>query len=157
MDIRKIKNLIELFKKSNISEIEIHEGKNSVRIKQHISTIDKSTQHLINTETIPLTNATSLAPDTYHSDKFKNVASSSNYIVRTPIVGTFYRSPAPTEKPFVKVGDTVNLGDILCIVEAMKILNQIEAECAGTITEILLENGQPVEFGQPLFVIIKKI
>ncbi len=150
MDIRKIKKLIEVLEESGIAEIEIREGEESVRISRKM---ENSTQYVVAPQQLAqapsavtvTTNNTEATPST--------PAIPEGHIVTSPMVGTMYRSPAPDQPPFVDIGKTVQVGDTLCIVEAMKMLNQIEADKAGTVTAILVENGQPVEFGQPLFVI----
>ncbi len=155
MDIRKVKKLIELLEESGISEIEIHEGEESVRINR-----GTHGQHSVHTNTAPIyhvpahqLNTTSSAEP--QSAPLKPEASTlpSGYTVTAPMVGTLYRAPNPNEKPFVEVGTRVKIGEVLCIIEAMKMLNQIEADQAGVIKAILVENGQPIEFGQPLFII----
>lgn len=149
MDIRKIKKLIELAKESGIAEIEIQEKDGeSVRIS------------LINTKTPPVVAA---APQTYlaeaatpitpPSSKESSSVSANKHTVKAPMVGTVYLAPSPGAKPFVEIGQTVKPGDVLCLIEAMKMFNQIEADKAGTITAKLIESGIPVEFNQPLFVI----
>lgn len=151
MDIRKIKKLIELLEESGINEIEIKEGEESVRISrksesaaaQYIVAPPMQAQMPVSTEVT--TTATTSTPNTEQLPE--------GHIVTSPMVGTMYRAPAPNQPPFVEIGQTVQAGQTLCIVEAMKMLNQIESDKAGTITAILVENGQPVEFGQPLFVI----
>jgi acetyl-CoA carboxylase biotin carboxyl carrier protein len=143
MDIRKVKKLIELLDESNVAEIEIHEGEESVRISRHGSS---PAQFLMQSPMAPAApSPAGVAPVAPEPDE-KNM-------VRSPMVGTFYRSPSPGSKPFVEEGIEVKVGDTLCIIEAMKILNQIECERAGSIKRILVENGQPVEYNQPLFVI----
>ncbi|XSG85725.1 MAG: acetyl-CoA carboxylase biotin carboxyl carrier protein [Methylohalobius sp. ZOD2] len=148
MDIRKIKKLLELLEESSIAEIEIHEGEESVRITR----VSASTQTVV--QAPPSAPAPQPAPSAQpeesaapEEEKF------TGHAVRSPMVGTFYRAPAPGAKPFVEVGQRINVGDTLCIIEAMKILNQIEADKSGVIQKILAENGQPVEYNQPLFVI----
>jgi acetyl-CoA carboxylase biotin carboxyl carrier protein len=154
MDIRKVKKLIELLEQSDVAEIEIHEGEESVRISRNNSAaqpffVPTAVQVTAGAQA-PAQNAsvtsTPLATSLVSSEPNANV-------VRSPMVGTFYRSPSPGSKPFVEEGHQVTVGDVLCIIEAMKILNQIECEKAGTIKRILVENGQPVEYNQPLFVI----
>jgi len=145
MDIRKVKKLIELLEESDVAEIEIHEGEESVRISRHGTS---PAQFLMQSPTAPPAAPAAgvpTAPITQEPDE-KNM-------VRSPMVGTFYRSPSPGSSPFVVEGSDVKVGDTLCIIEAMKILNQIECERAGSIKRIMVENGQPVEYNQPLFVI----
>jgi len=144
MDIRKIKKLIELIEESDIAELEIHEGEESVRISRYSS----SAPPMIAGPVVPQ-QAPPLAPSNEQPGEEKI----TGHIVRSPMVGTFYRSPSPGSKNFVDIGQQVNVGDTLCIIEAMKILNQIEADKSGKIVTILVENAQPVEYNQPLFVI----
>ena len=147
MDIRKVKKLIELLEESNIAEIEIHEGEESVRISRNgpVST----------TVMAPAAVAAPVAPAAAAAAAVSEAAEAeiSGHKVTSPMVGTFYQAPSPGAKPFVDVGQRVQAGDTVCIIEAMKILNQIEADHSGIIGAILVENGQPVEYGQPLFVI----
>ncbi len=147
MDIRKIKKLIELLDESGIAEIEIREGEESVRISRKS---DATMQYVVAPSAPPAApQAPSAAPEPVGAT---NVIPDGHTVI-SPMVGTMYRAPAPDQPPFIEVGSKVQVGDILCIVEAMKMLNQIESDKAGTVTAILVENGQPVEFGQPLFVI----
>lgn len=151
MDIRKVKKLIELLEQSDVAEIEIHEGEESVRISRHTSAATPvyMPQGAPAPAAAPVAAATP-APAAADDDEEEEIAGE---IVRSPMVGTFYRAPSPGAKPFVEEGQSVKSGDTLCIIEAMKILNQIECEKAGRVTRILVENGQPVEYNQPLFVI----
>lgn len=150
MDIRKVKKLIELLEESGVAEIEIKEGEESVRIS-------RATQGTVVASPVaaPVAAAPSPAPAaaTPASPAAEAPEEPSGHLVRAPMVGTFYRAPSPTAKAFVEEGQTVKAGDTLCIIEAMKLLNQIEADKAGTIKSIMVENGQPVEYNQPLFVI----
>ncbi|MFY9976467.1 MAG: acetyl-CoA carboxylase biotin carboxyl carrier protein [Chromatiaceae bacterium] len=152
MDIRKVKKLIELLEQSNVAEIEIHEGEESVRISRH-----GAAQPLFMPQALPMASPTPVAAaattvsEPAPGDELLDGLTGE--IVRSPMVGTFYRAPAPGSAPFVEEGQKVKAGDTLCIIEAMKILNQIECESAGTVRRILVENGQPVEYNQPLFVI----
>jgi acetyl-CoA carboxylase biotin carboxyl carrier protein len=148
MDIRKIKKLIEMLDTSGIAEIEIHEGEDSVRISRY-------SQHApVTIQPAPIVAAPSPAPAApmTMADPEPEQAP-SGHAVKSPMVGTFYRSPSPTSASFVEVGQTVSEGDTLCIIEAMKILNQITADKSGKISQILAENGTPVEYDQPLFII----
>lgn len=145
MDIRKIKKLIEMLEESNLGEIEIREGEESIRISRAGSAPAPMTQYLA-APTAPAPIAAAPAAPAQPSLP-------AGHIVTSPMVGTFYRSPSPSAATFVEVGSTVKVGDTLCIIEAMKILNTIESDKAGTVKAILKENGQPVEFGEPLFVI----
>jgi len=153
MDIRKVKKLIDLLDTSNVDEIEIHEGEESVRISRHRPVAALPTAALA----IPAPVAAVESPSASSGDAPAADAGAeqlpAGHIVTSPMVGTFYQSPSPGTKPFVDVGQRVELGDTVCIIEAMKILNQIEADHGGVISAILAENGQPVEYGQPLFVI----
>ena len=146
MDVRKIKTLIELINSSDIAEIEIKEGEESVRISRSSSVapnyIAAAAPQAMPTQAIAPAAAEAAAPPAQAGE-----------VIESPMVGTFYRASSPTSKSFVEVGQTVAVGDILCIIEAMKMLNQIESDKAGTITKVLVENEQPVEFGQPLFVV----
>jgi len=149
MDIRKIKKLIELLEESGIAEIEIREGEESVRISRGQIAHAAPVQYTVPSVSAP-TVASAPAPDSQQAAAPDQVAGTP---IKSPMVGTFYRSASPTAKPFVEVGSSVKSGDTLCVVEAMKMFNQIEAETSGTITAILVENGQPVEYDQPLFII----
>lgn len=146
MDIRKVKKLIELIEESDIAEIEIHEGEESVRINRY-----SSTQPVAVTQApAPITAVTSAAPQVA---EVNNIEELSGHVITSPMVGTFYDAPAPGSPSFVKLGQSVQKGETLCIIEAMKILNQIEADKSGVIASILTENGHAVEFDQPLFII----
>ncbi|HHI93957.1 MAG TPA: acetyl-CoA carboxylase biotin carboxyl carrier protein [Gammaproteobacteria bacterium] len=147
MDIRKVKKLIELLEESNIAELEIHEGEESVRISRHGSNAAVAAPApVIATAPIP---AAAPAP----AEAAGTEPEISGHKVTSPMVGSFYRAPSPGAAPFVEEGQSVKVGDTLCIIEAMKLLNQIEADKAGTIKAILVENGEPVEYGQALFII----
>ncbi|NCA69039.1 MAG: acetyl-CoA carboxylase biotin carboxyl carrier protein [Sphingobacteriia bacterium] len=150
MDIRKVKKLIELLEQSDVAEIEIHEGEESVRISRHGS----GAMPVYMPQAMPMpAGVASAAPALAESSAEDEVEEISGEIVRSPMVGTFYRSPSPGSKAFVEEGQSVKPGDTLCIIEAMKILNQIECEQGGKVKRILVENGQPVEYNQPLFII----
>lgn len=154
MDIRKIKKLIELVEESGISELEISEGEESVRISRAISQQPMPIQNIQVAQPAPtIVNSSADEKATQQVPSSQSQCAMTGYTIKSPMVGTFYRTPSPDSKAFVEVGQTVNVGDVLCIVEAMKMMNQIESEKAGTIKAILVENGQPVEFDQPLFVI----
>lgn len=155
MDIRKVKKLIELLEQSDIAEIEIREGEESVRISRASATaapLYMPAAPLSSAGAPPAPPALS-APEPAKNPETPGGEFPEASLVRSPMVGTFYRSPSPGSRPFVDEGDSVKVGDTLCIIEAMKILNQIECEKAGTIKRILVENGQPVEYNEPLFVI----
>jgi len=146
MDIRKVKKLIELLEESDVAEIEIHEGEESVRIS-------RASTAVVAPMAAPVAAAPLAAPAPAAAAPAAAEPEVQGHAVRSPMVGTFYASPSPDASAFVKEGDTVSAGQTLCIIEAMKILNQIESDKAGKITKILVENGQPVEFDQPLFII----
>lgn len=150
MDIRKVKKLIELLEESGVAEIEIKEGEESVRISRQ-GQVAAPMYAPPPVMPAPATAPVATAPA---SDEAEAKAEEiSGHVVRSPMVGTFYRAPSPGAKSFAEEGQSVKVGDTLCIIEAMKLLNQIEADKAGTIKAVLVENGQPVEFNQPLFVI----
>ena len=158
MDIRKVKKLIELLEQSSIGEIEIKEGEETVRIS-------RASQLSVTTPASP--SQTMPSPASNHSQHLAPEPSSATTeepsqqakkeydgeVVKAPMVGTFYRSPAPDQAPFIEIGSSVNKGDALCILEAMKMMNHIEAPCSGSISQILIQDGDPVEFDQPLVVI----
>jgi len=149
MDIRKVKKLIELLEESNIAEIEIHEGEESVRISRP-GTAGMAPPGYYPPYAVMTAPVSAPAPA---QDAPAEPAAPAGHSVTSPMVGTFYAAPSPGAKPFVDIGQTVSVGDTLCIIEAMKMLNQIEADAAGKVSAILVDNGQPVEYGQPLFVI----
>ncbi|XRP05418.1 acetyl-CoA carboxylase biotin carboxyl carrier protein [Enterobacter cloacae] len=153
MDIRKIKKLIELVEESGISELEISEGEESVRISRAAPAASFPVMQQAYAAPVqqPALSAT-VAPAATEAAPAA-AAEISGHIVRSPMVGTFYRTPSPDAKAFIEVGQKVNVGDTLCIVEAMKMMNQIEADKSGTVKAILVESGQPVEFDEPLVVI----
>ena len=152
MDIRKVKKLIELLEESGISELEINEGEESVRISRYSTA---PAQAPVNYAAPPVAAAPAPAPAAAPAEKSSDDEDSlpSGHIVKSPMVGTFYSASSPGAKPFVNVGDSVTEGDTVCIVEAMKILNQIEADASGIVKAVLVENAQPVEYGQPLMII----
>ena len=157
MDIRKIKKLIELLEESGIDELEICEGEESVRISrnQRGMPAPQYVQTVAAPAAAPAAPAASPAPESGgESTAARESSKPAGHVVRSPMVGTFYRSPSPEAGAFVEVGQTVRAGDVLCIVEAMKMMNQIEADKSGVIEAILVENGEPVEFDQPLFSIV---
>lgn len=153
MDIRKIKKLIELVEESGISELEISEGEESVRISRAapVASFPVMQQAYAAPVQQPALSA-AVAPVAAEAAPAA-ATEISGHIVRSPMVGTFYRTPSPDAKAFIEVGQKVNVGDTLCIVEAMKMMNQIEADKSGTVKAILVESGQPVEFDEPLVVI----
>ena len=146
MDLRKLKTLIELVEGSGIAELEISEGEERVRITRTVA----AAQQIYAPAPPP---AAAAPPPAAPAAEPAKPAAPEGHVVKSPMVGTFYRSASPGSKAFVDVGQSVNSGDTLCIIEAMKLLNEIDADQAGVIKAILVENGQPVEFGQPLFVI----
>jgi len=148
MDLRKLKTLIELVESSGIAELEVSEGEERVRITRTAASVMQAYAPA------PQQPVFASAPQAAApaADPAKPLVA-EGHVVKSPMVGTFYRSASPGSKPFADVGQSVNSGDTLCIIEAMKLLNEIESDQSGTIKAILVENGQPVEFGQPLFVI----
>jgi acetyl-CoA carboxylase biotin carboxyl carrier protein len=150
MDLRKLKKLIDLVEASGIAELEITEGEEKVRIAKSVAGQPMMMAHAPQPQYFQAA-APAAAPAAAAAPAEDAVP--EGHIVRSPMVGTFYRAPAPGAKNFAEVGQTVNVGDTLCIIEAMKLLNEIEADQGGVIKAILVENGQPVEYGEPLFVI----
>ena len=148
MDIRKIKKLIELLEESNIGELEIREGEETVRISRN---------GVMPVMAAPMAYApppaAAPAPTPAPAATEAPAAATSGHVVKSPMVGTFYRAPSPDSPPFAEVGQSVKVGDVLCIVEAMKMMNQIESDKAGVIKAILVDDGSPVEFDQPMFTI----
>jgi len=148
MDIRKVKKLIELLEESGIAEIEITEGEESVRISRYR---DKAPADPVVGHAPPQAAAQIAAPAA--APAAEPAAEPAGHKVLAPMVGTFYRSSTPEAEPFAKVGDKIAVGDTLCIIEAMKMMNQIESDVAGTVLSVEIDNGEPIEFGQVLFVI----
>ena len=150
MDIRKVKKLIELLEESDIDELEIKEGEESVRISRHANKgqpVYAAPGYAPAAAAAPaVTASTTAAPE-------PEVEKLTGHVVTSPMVGTFYRSPSPGSPVFVDVGQNVKIGDVVCIVEAMKMMNQIEADRAGKVVSVLVENAEPVEYNQPLFII----
>lgn len=151
MDIRKIKKLIELLEESGISELEITEGEESVRISRHSPVQHYAPMQPMQYAQQPMQAPAPAAPAAVTAEPAKPVI--TGQVVKSPMVGSFYRAASPTAKAFVEVGQSVKVGDTLCIVEAMKMMNQIQSDKAGVVKEILVENGDPVEFDQPLFIL----
>jgi acetyl-CoA carboxylase biotin carboxyl carrier protein len=149
MDLRKLKTLIELVEGSGIAELEISEGEERVRITRTVA----AAQQIYAAAPPQQAMAAPVAASVAVAAQPSKPPVAEGHVVKSPMVGTFYRSASPGSKAFVDVGQSVNSGDTLCIIEAMKLLNEIESDKAGVISAILVENGQPVEFGQPLFVI----
>lgn len=150
MDLRKLKTLIDLVQNSGISELEISEGEEKIRIAKHLTAAP--TTVMVGAPAMAPMAAAPVAATAAAAAPAEN-ALPDGHVVTAPMVGTFYRSGSPGNPPFVEVGQAVKEGDTLCILEAMKLMNEIEADASGTIKAVLVENGQPVEFGQPLFVI----
>lgn len=148
MDIRKIRKLIELLQETGISEIEIKEGEESLRLSRHSTSNAMDIHHIRPTYQPPLA-----APAVEVSQSSAPASLPSGHQVRSPMVGTLYAAPSPEAAPFVVVGQSVKVGDPLCMIEAMKMFNEVEADKAGVVTAILVQNGAPVEYNQPLFVI----
>ena len=151
MDIRKVKKLIEMLEESSLAEIEIREGEESIRISRASSTAAPSVTHVHAAPASAPAAPPAMAPAS--APPAAEAAAPTGHAVTSPMVGTFYRSPSPGAKPFVNIGDKVAVGDALCIIEAMKMMNEIEADKAGVIKAITKESGQPVEFGEALFII----
>ena len=143
MDIRKVKKLIEMLENSALEEIEIQEGEESVRLVKN-----KPSSYVQEVSQIPLSEGKK-----DEEEKIDSLAAEEGHTLVSPMVGTFYTAPAPGAKPFVSIGDEIKEGDIICIVEAMKMMNEIKSDISGKVTSILVENTEPVEFGQSLFVI----
>jgi acetyl-CoA carboxylase biotin carboxyl carrier protein len=150
MDIRKVKKLIELLEESGIAEIEIKEGEDSVRISRYQGGIAPAP---VVQYAPPPAGAAGAPAAAVAAPSAPSPAAKPDHIVTAPMVGTYYASASPGAKPFVDIGSEVNVGDTLCIIEAMKMMNQIESDKAGRVTAVMVKNGDPVEFGQPLFII----
>ena len=152
MDIRKVKKLMEMLEESSLGEMEIIEGEESIRLSKSSNI---PTQNLVNQIPLPGSIETSKSQEVSQSmNEVEEVAENiSGHEIKSPMVGTFYEAPSPGSRPFVSVGDVVKVGDTLCIIEAMKMLNQIESDKSGVIKAIIAENAQPVEFNQVLFII----
>ena len=151
MDLRKIKKLMELLEESGIAEIEVKEGEESIKLSRNIGSPVAPVQQMMQQPSIPQQQAAQIT--TQVEDKSDDSVNKNRNTVNSPMVGTFYASASPESKPFVTKGQSVKKGDTLCILEAMKMMNQVQAESDGKILEILVENAEPVEFDQPLFVI----
>ena len=149
MDIRKVKKLIELLEESGISELEISEGEESVRISRHPRMAMQAPMAMAS----PMLQAAPLAPAIPATSAGEHKPRNDEHTVTSPMVGTYYSAASPGAKSFVEIGTEIKIGQILCIIEAMKMMNQIESDKAGRVTAILAKNGEPVEFGQPLFII----
>lgn len=150
MDLRKLKKLIDLVEESGISELELTEGEEKVRISRNTPNAMQGVhfaQPYMQQMPPPAAPAAQPVPEAVAAPEIEG------HVVKSPMVGTFYRTPSPDAKPFVDIGSSVAVGDTICIIEAMKLLNEVEADHAGVIKAILVENGQPVEYGEPLFII----
>lgn len=153
MDLRKLKKLIDLVEESSIAEIEVTEGEEKVRITRtrEQSMVSAPVHYNMPFAQQAAAMPQAVAPQVGEAAPTAEATPVCGEVIKSPMVGTFYRAPSPASAPFVEVGQKVSIGDTLCIIEAMKLMNEIEAECAGTIVEILVNNGEPVEFGEPLF------
>ena len=151
MDLRKLKTLIDLVAESDIAELEVTEGESKVRIVK--SSAQPQNQMVMMQPQQPMQQAAPAAPVAAAPVLPVEPAEPAGYVVKSPMVGTFYRSSAPGTPAYVEIGSSVKEGETVCIIEAMKLLNEIDTDVGGTVTQILVENGQPVEFGQPLFII----
>lgn len=152
MDLRKLKTLIDLVSESNVSELEITEADGKVRIVKAGATPMVMAAPMMQ-QAVPMAQAAPVATAAPGAPATAEAAEETGHVVKSPMVGTFYRSSSPGAKAFAEVGDQVKAGQPVCIIEAMKIMNEIEADKDGTVTKILVDNGQPVEYGQPLFII----
>jgi acetyl-CoA carboxylase biotin carboxyl carrier protein len=154
MDLRKLKKLIDLVQESGIAELEITEGEEKVKIvKGGVVTVSPTVVAAAHPAAPVAAAAPAALPAVASAGAADAVPAVEGHVVKAPMVGTFYRSPSPDAKPFVEVGQAVKEGDVICIIEAMKLMNEIDADAAGTVKAILVENGQPVEYGQPLFIL----
>jgi acetyl-CoA carboxylase biotin carboxyl carrier protein len=152
MDMRKIKKLIELVQSTGVAEIEIREGEESVRITREINRLPPMMAAPLPTSVIHTGEATKAA-NNQTAEAASAALQQDKHIIKSPMVGTVYLSATPDAKPFIEIGQTVKVGDVICLIEAMKMFNQIEADKTGTVTARMVDNGMPVEFNQPLFVI----
>jgi len=148
MDIRKVKKLIEMLESSELEVIEIKEGEESVRlVKKQTETV---VSHVTQNPADPVTEKTVIG---HSQEALSNIKAADGEVITSPMVGTFYAAPSPGAKPFISVGDEIQEGDIVCIVEAMKMMNEIKSDFSGKVTSVLVENSEPVEFGQALFTV----
>ncbi|WP_092485618.1 acetyl-CoA carboxylase biotin carboxyl carrier protein [Candidatus Ichthyocystis hellenicum] len=152
MDLKKLKRLIDMVESSAIAELEITEGEEKIRI---VKVSPVQAQLVSVPVSVPPRDCVVSPPSSVQRDLSvpaeSDTADEQSFVIRSPMVGTFYRSPAPGQPPFVSIGSSVKAGDVMCILEAMKLLNEIEAECSGVVKSIFVEDGEPVEFNQPLF------
>ena len=156
MDIRKIKKLIELLEESGIAEIEIKEGEEALRISRMPTGAAVAHHQIPQMASLPLAAPLAVPPKAAvptAAEAAVAKAKANEHVITAPMVGTFYGAPSPGAKPFIEIGDEIKVGQVLCIIEAMKMMNQIESDKAGRVTSIMARNGDPVEFGQPLFVV----
>lgn len=153
MDLRKLKKLIDLVEESGISELELTEGEEKVRISRTIAQAAPVTQYVSAPVAAPVAAAPAPVASVTAAEPAAAAPELQGKVIKSPMVGTFYRAASPEASPFVDVGSNVSIGDTLCIIEAMKLLNEIESEYAGVIKKVFVENGQPVEYGEPLFLI----
>ncbi len=153
MDLRKLKKLIDLVQESGISELEITEGEEKVRVVKGGAVTMVAAAPMVAPAAVPAAASPAVAAAAPAAAGTEPPAGQEGHVVKAPMVGTFYRSPSPDAKAFVEVGQTVKEGDTICIIEAMKLMNEIEADASGAVKAILVENGQPVEYGQPLFIL----
>jgi acetyl-CoA carboxylase biotin carboxyl carrier protein len=153
MDIRKIKKLIELLEESGIAEIEIKEGEEGLRISRMPAAATQGVPQVAHLGVLPAGGAATASAALPAAESAAAKPRPNEHVITAPMVGTFYASPSPGAKAFVEIGDEIKVGQVLCIIEAMKMMNQIEADKAGRITSVMAQNGDPVEFGQPLFVV----
>lgn len=152
MDLRKLKTLIDLVAESDISELEVTEGEGKVRIVKS-SPVSQNQMVMMQPQGMQMQQAMPMQATSAAANVAPAAVIPEGHVVKSPMVGTFYRSASPGSPPFAEIGKSVSIGDTVCIIEAMKLLNEIESDFAGVIKQILVENGQPVEFGQPLFII----
>jgi len=155
MDLRKLKKLIDLVQESGIAELEITEGEEKVKIVKGgaAAMVAAAPAIIAPVAATPMAGLPTAAAPAASAPSAEPAAAPEGHVVKAPMVGTFYRSPSPDAKAFVEVGQTVKEGDTICIIEAMKLMNEIEADASGSVKAILVENGQPVEYGQPLFIL----
>ena len=154
MDLRKLKKLIDLVQESGIAELEITEGEGKVKIVKGEATVSPIAGSVpVLSAVVPAGSVPHPAPAAVPAPAEEPASGQEGHVVKAPMVGTFYRAPSPEAKPFVEVGQTVKKGETVCIIEAMKLMNEIETDVSGVVKAVLVENGQPVEYGQPLFLI----
>lgn len=155
MDINLIKRLIKIVEQSEVTEFSVQEGDLKIKISKQINSVPQIQIQQPSTQILPAATLHNPATSESNQNKIAEESSKNLHEIKSPIVGTFYRAPAPDADQYVNVGDTISPGKVLCIVEAMKLMNEIESDISGTIVKILVENGSPVEYNQPLFLIEK--